>query len=84
MEDLPTIEGYEISAWCAICKAPLRVHEKNDLTKRREEWDPGYSTEHIVFCGVSLCVGCLKKFMFREYMLGSLSGNLQQHLFSLN
>jgi ribosomal protein L34E len=81
---LQGIDGYETSAWCAVCGEPLRIHERKRGTERRGENDPGFTTDHIVVHGTSLCANCLAKFLVREVALDVLAYRSRRDKYSRN
>ena len=84
MMTLQQVKGCEISAWCGVCGAALRVHERDPETGRRKENDPGFTANHIVVNGTSLCEDCLQQFPDREVMLGVLVRDDWRNKHSLN
>jgi len=69
---LQQVKGYETSAWCGVCRVALRIHERDPETGRRKENDPGFTADHVVVAGVSLCIDCLQQSPTREILLGVL------------
>ena len=78
------IKGFETTAWCAVCGSVLRAHKRMVDTGRRAELDPGWTANHVVVDGVSLCQECLKAFPARRVVLDVIASELPRYDFSIN
>jgi len=76
------IEGFETTAWCAVCGSPLRIHARDEVTGRRGELDPGFTANHVVVDGVSLCIPCLEKFPSKAVLMDMLGVAMWRYNFS--